>query len=141
MFDELEEYTHTGHFFVTPDSELAQVCNAPKDASGVYTVFALADGGIELVYIGISGKVQNNGTLKTSSGGLFDHIVNGTQFGHKRKTSWPAKMRSEQIEALDIYWYETFNADHQDIPAFIEGVLIQKHFDIFGKLPRWNEEY
>ena len=141
LYDELNKYEINDHFFFKVTDSLEKVCNAPKNGSGVYVVYALAHGKIELVYIGSSGKMQENGTLKHRAGGLFDRIVNGKQFNNNRKISWPEKMVDEQIEALDIYWFNTFNNKVQDIPLFTEAILIQKHFDIFRTLPRWNKEF
>ncbi|MDA3824156.1 MAG: hypothetical protein PF450_16305, partial [Bacteroidales bacterium] len=56
--------------------------------------------------------------FKHRKGGLYDRIVNGKQFDDARKTSWPRIMSTEQIEALDVYWYETYNNLVQDIPAY-----------------------
>ncbi|MEQ8522650.1 MAG: hypothetical protein RIB86_18530 [Imperialibacter sp.] len=141
MFDELRKYKINDHFFLSKDDHLEHVCNAPKNGAGVYTVFALAGGRIELIYIGSSGKLKNDGSIKIRNGGLYDRIVNGKQFDERRKNSWPSRMQTEQIEALDIYWYETFNKQTKDIPAFVESLLIQIHFEQFGRLPRWNVEY
>lgn len=141
MFDELSKYQVTDHFFFSSDDQLARVCNAPKNSAGIYTVFALAGGRIELIYIGSSGKLKNNGAIKIRKGGLYDRIVNGKQFDAERKNSWPLRMQTEKIEALDVYWYETFNKQVKDIPAFVESFLMQIHFEQFGKLPRWNIEY
>ena len=141
MFDELHKYETNNHFFFKSDDSLEKVCNAPKNGSGVYLIYALAHGKIELVYIDSSGKMQKSGNLKHRKGGLFDRIVNGKQFDQKRRISWPEKMKKEQIEALDIYWFVTFNNEIKDIPAYTEAILIQKHFDLYETLPRWNEEF
>lgn len=141
MFDELRKYSNTNHFFFKENDELDKVCNAPKNKSGAYIVYELKNEKIELVYVGSSGKVQNDGKIKHRKGGLFDRIVNGHQFGKiSRKVSWPLKMREENIKALDIYWYDTFNQETLDIPAYTEAVLLQRFLDINGKLPRWNKE-
>ncbi len=141
LFDELNEYKHTDHFFYNKDRDLGEVCNAPKDASGVYLILELKNGRITLVYIGCSGTLTSDGELRHGKGGLFDSIVNGKQFGDARKVSWRNKLIEEGIEALDIYWYETFNDDIQHIPSFVEGLLLQMHFDVYGRLPAWNMEY
>jgi hypothetical protein len=49
-------------------------------------------------------------------------------------------MVEENIETLDVYWYETFNEDVNDIPSFVEAVLLQKFFLAYGHLPKWNEK-
>ncbi|MBC8484551.1 MAG: hypothetical protein H8D45_00725 [Bacteroidetes bacterium] len=144
MFDELTKYKQKDHFFLKPDDKLKEVCNAPTDKSGVYIVFALKHGKIELIYIGRSGKMEKNGSIfirKAGLGGIKDRIVNGHQFGNiPRRNSWPNQMKIENIEALDIYWYVTHNDKYMDCPRILENILLQKHLDIYGKLPRWNNE-
>ena len=142
MFDELKKYKNNNHFFVKPDSNLEKVCNAPKTGSGIYLVYELKRGKINLVYIGSSGKVQNNGKIKQGIGGLYDQIVNGHQFGEiPRKISWIQKLNVEKIDGLDVYWYETFTKDIIDIPAFVEAILIQRFYEVNLRLPDWNNEF
>ncbi|RKY76198.1 hypothetical protein DRQ07_10690 [candidate division KSB1 bacterium] len=141
MFDELTKYKNNNHFFFTSNEKLENVCNAPKNKSGIYIVYELKNGRIELVYVDYSGKIQNNGRIKHHTGGLFDRIVNGYQFGEiPRKISWKQKLFKEKIEALDIYWYDTVNSETIDIPAFVAATIIQRFFEINGRLPRWNKE-
>lgn len=144
MFAELKKYTQNNHFFFKPGNSLQEVCNAPTDKSGVYVVYALKRGRIELIYIGRSGKVRKDGTMfirKSGLGGLKDRLVNGRQFGTARKRSWKTQMLKENIEALDVYWYVTHNDKYMDCPEVVEDNLLQGHFDIFGHLPRWNNEF
>jgi|GEM_PF-2506507 len=63
MFDELSKYKQTNHFFFKVTDNLIKVCNAPTDKSGVYIIYALKGGQIELIYIGCSGKIKSDGTL------------------------------------------------------------------------------
>ncbi|MBK6340658.1 MAG: hypothetical protein IPN93_16050 [Bacteroidetes bacterium] len=49
-------------------------------------------------------------------------------------------MVDEKIEALDIYWYATHNEKFIDCPRILENKLLQKHLDIYGRLPKWNNE-
>jgi len=141
MFDELTKYNGSDHFFFAVNEELQDVCNAPKDGSGIYIVYELKNDCIQLVYIGSSGKVQNDGSIKCRQGGIYDRIVNGYQFGQTpRRKSWKQKLMDEKIDALDIYWYETFNSEHRDIPAYVESLIIQRFYEINGCLPKWNKE-
>lgn len=143
MFDELTKYKHAEHFFFSPIDNLGQVCNAPTDKSGVYVIYALKGGRIELIYIGRSGEMKSDGSLfirKAGVGGLKDRLVNGKQFGETRRSSWKRQMLSEGIEALDIYWYVTHNDDFVDCPRVLENKLLLRHMDIYGRLPRWNNE-
>jgi hypothetical protein len=141
MFEQLEKYKSNGHFFFEEKDDLNNVCNASKNGIGVYLVYALNKAKTELIYIGSSGKIKQDGTTKIRKGGIFDRLVNGKQFDEPRKKSWKQKLISERIDALDIYWYETLDRNHNDIPVSIEGSIIQTFFDINGKLPKWNKEY
>lgn len=143
MFDELNSYNYTGHIFFTPTDNLRQVCNAPADKSGVYLIYALRRGRIELVYIGRSGKIKPDGSLfirKAGLGGIKDRLVNGKQFGGARRNSWKEKMNIEGVEALDIYWYITHDDSFMNCPKILENRLLSKHLEIYGRLPRWNNE-
>lgn len=143
MFDELNKYDHKDHFFYTPYDDLKEGCNAPTDKSGVYVIYALKNGRIELIYIGCSGKVQNDGTIfirNSGLGGIKDRLVNGKQFGTPRKHTWKILMISEQIEALDIYWYVTHNDIYVDCPRVLENKLLKRYHEVYGRLPKWNSE-
>jgi len=144
MFDELNKYELHDHFFLKPQDSLREVCNAPTDKSGIYLVYALKKGKIELIYIGRSGKVGADSSMfirKAGLGGIKDRIINGHQFGKiPRRISWINQINKESIEALDIYWYATHNDVYSDCPRILENKFLQKHLDIYGRLPKWNNE-
>ena len=107
MYKELEKFTVKGNFTFTQEDNLEAVCNASEAGSGVFVVYARDK---ELIMVGSTGTVQNDGTLKSKNGGLHDKIVNGHQFAKTgRKYSWPAQMKKESIDTLEVFWFETFN--------------------------------
>ena len=137
MYKELEKFTVTNQFLFNVDDSLEQVCNA-SEGSGVFLVYAVGDEK-ELIMVGSTGTVQNNGALKIKNGGLFDKIVEGHQFAKTgRKYSWPAQMKKEAISNLEVVWYETFNNEVKSIPTAVEGQVLQSFLDENGRLPRWN---
>ncbi|RAJ10856.1 hypothetical protein LX64_00463 [Chitinophaga skermanii] len=143
MFNELDKYTYADHFFYKINDNLSQVCNAPIDKSGVYVIYALKDGKIELVYIGHAGEIKSDGSFligKSDLGGLKDRLVNGSQFGSPRHKSWNQQMSAEGIIALDVYWYVTHNEDYIDNPLAVENKLLSIYREIYGELPRWNSK-
>jgi len=75
---------------------------------------------------------------KAGVGALKDRLINGKQFGEPRKTSLKKQMLVEGIEALDIYWYATHGEDCNDFPKDLENLLLSRHVELFGQLPRWN---
>jgi len=50
-------------------------------------------------------------------------------------------MKNEKIEALDVYWYDTFNSKNMDIPVFLKAIIMQQFYKVHGRLPRWNKEF
>jgi hypothetical protein len=136
---ELKKFKNQNSFTFTINDSLETVCNVSDAVSGVFIVYQIVGEEKELIMVGSTGTIQNDGTLKSKSGGMYDKIVNGHQFAKTgRKYSWPAQMKIENIELLKICWYETFNDKNKVIPTFIEGQILQNHLDENGKLPRWN---
>lgn len=139
MYKELKKYKTTKSFTFTVEDSLEEVCNAPENASGIFLVYAVEGEEKELIMVGSTGTIQNDGTLKSKNGGLYDKIVNGHQFAKTgRKYSWPAQMKLENIARLEVVWFETFNAKNKVIPTFVEGQVLQLFLDENDKLPKWN---
>jgi hypothetical protein len=137
MNKELEKFTRTNSFVFSPEDSLEQVCNA-SEGCGVFLVYDLTTDR-ELIMVGSTGTVQNDGTLKIKNGGLADKIVEGHQFAKTgRKYSWPSQMKLEGISSLEVVWYETFNNEVNAIPTSVEGQVLQDFLDQNGRLPRWN---
>ena len=139
MYKELKKFKTTNSFNLTLENNLEEVCNASDNGSGVFLVYDATNEEKELIMVGSTGTIQNDGTLKSKNGGLYDKIVNGHQFAKTgRKYSWPAQMKKEEISNLEVVWYETFNEKSKAIPTFVEGQILQNFLDENGKLPRWN---
>lgn len=138
MFEKLEKYTSKGHFFFRNGDKLKEVSKGVPNLPGIYYILRLSKGKIEIVYIGKSGTLKQDGTFKEQ--GLRKRI-NNQQEGVDRETFFNTKLQEEQIEALDIYWFVTVEKDKIDIPGFIEGQIIQEYFNIYSMLPDWNKEY
>jgi hypothetical protein len=142
MFDELDKYENNDHFFFEAHESLERKCNAPKDKSGVFLVYALKGGRIELVYIGSTADSdQSDSSWINDIGfsGLLEEIVKGTSFEEiPNNVSWPQQMAKENIEALDIYWYVTQDESVNDSPALVDDSLVETYYDVYGQMPRWN---
>ena len=139
MYKELKKFKVNNSFTFTIDDSLEEVSNASETGSGIFLVYAVDGEDKELIMVGSTGTIQNDGTLKSKNGGLNDKIVNGHQFAKTgRKYSWPAQMKLENIERLEVSWYETFNDKVKVIPTFIEGQILQNFLDENSRLPRWN---
>lgn len=136
MFDELDKYHNQGHFFFQKGDSLATQSRAVPNLPGVYYIIRLAQGNVDLVYIGKSGTILQNGRFKNQ---LLRNRLNNKQDGIKRQLFFDLKMEQEDIDGLDIYWFVTFDNQHNDLPAYVEAVLIQRYFNIHGCLPPWNK--
>jgi hypothetical protein len=139
MFDELNKYKTNDHFFFNPTDSLDEVCNAPDDKDGVYLVYELKNGNVNMVYIGTSG-IRVSGYLKDGLFGLKKSIINGVPSENEKPSqSWPVKMLSENIDALDIYWYVTYKGNLKDHPESLQSMLLYKYLAIYGEFPPWNK--
>jgi len=135
MFDETRKYKNNGHFFFKKGDRLSEVSKNVPELPGVYYVIRLAKGRIELVYIGKSGTITQNGQSQEQ---LLRGIINNKQDGMKRQDFFDKKMTEENIDGLDIYWYVTMDKSNSDLPGYVEGLLMQRFFEIHGRLPLWN---
>jgi hypothetical protein len=127
---ELKKFKNQNSFTFSANDSLETVCNAPDTASGVFVVYQVVGEEKELIMVGSTGTVQNDGTLKSKSGGMYDKIVNGHQFAKTaRKYTWLVQMKLENIDLLEVCWYETFNEKTKVIPTFVEAQLLQNFFE------------
>ncbi|MEX0649001.1 MAG: hypothetical protein WEA56_01475 [Balneolaceae bacterium] len=138
MFDQTNKYPNQGHFFFNPGDNLQNKSSEVPDLPGVHYIMRLAGGSIDLVYIGSSGTVNQKGTLSNQS---LREELNNKQEGIKRQQFFEKKIEAEKIDGLDIYWFVTFDENHQDLPGYVEGVLVQRYFEVYGTLPPWNKKF
>ena len=135
MFLETEDYAQHGHFFFQKGNSLKEQSKDVPNLPGVYYIMRLAKGKIDLVYIGKSGTINQDGTFKDQ---LLNSRINLKQDGLNQQAYFEQKMNKENIDGLDIYWFVTMDKHHHDLPGFVEGELMQQYFDVHGKLPPWN---
>jgi hypothetical protein len=138
MFDELKRYKNQGHFFFKPGDSLSEQSKDVPNLPGIYYIIRLAHGRVDLVYIGKSGTIQQNGAFKDP---LLRKRINDKQEGLPCEQFFNQKMQDEQIDGLDIYWFVTFDRKSKDLPAFVEANIMQRYFDLYGCLPPWNKEF
>ena len=138
MFVELEKYKTNGHFFFEKNDNLRNKSKDVPNLPGVYYILKLAKGKVELVYIGKSGSMLQNGQFKDQ---LLNKRLNNKQDGIRREYYFLNKIEEENIEALDIYWFVTVDDEHNDLPGYVEGLLLQRYFEVYGCLPPWNKSF
>ena len=135
MFDETKKYKENGHFFVKAGDSLNEVSIDVPDKPGVFYIYRLAKGKVELVYIGKSATNPQNSSLRDW---LLNGSLNNKPDGIKSQEFFLHKIDTEKIDALDIYWFVTMNDKNNDLPGFVEGILMQRFYDVHGRLPLWN---
>jgi hypothetical protein len=138
MFDEIKKYKNNGHFFFKKGDNLKQVSKSVPDLPGVYYIVRLSKGRIELVHIVKSGTIQQKGLFIDQG---LNSLLNNKQEGFNRQDFFESQILKENIDALDIYWFVTFDTKHKDLPGYVEGLLIQRFFEIHGRLPLWNKDF
>ncbi len=140
IFKDLEMFKEKGSFEFRQTDRLSQVCNAPKDSSGIYLVFADKVSDDSLIYIGISGREGERGEIIHRKDGLGGRIINGKQFEEARRKSWPRKMIEDNIQTLYVKWYVTYGKFDQIIPRPIENAYLELILKNTGSLPIWNKK-
>lgn len=138
MFDELGKYKNYGHFFFKNGDVLSSQSRDVPNLPGVYYILRHAGEKIDLVYIGKSGTVLQNGNFKNQ---LLRKRINNKQDGIKRQQYFEQKILQEGIDVLDIYWFVTYDKYYHDLPGFVEGQIIQRYFDNYRCLPAWNKDF
>lgn len=138
MFDELNKYSNNGHFNFKLGDSLQIVSNKVPNLPGVYYIIGTVKDIFELVYIGKSGTMQQNGKFKKQ---LLRTRINNNHGKISRENYFLEKMESEKIVQLRIYWFVTYDENHKDLPASVEAELLQKYFNQHQVLPLWNKEF
>ncbi len=133
----LKSYKHNGSFVFNRQDQLVEVCNAPRDESGVYLIYS--NDSDHIIYIGSSGKMHQNGKLKTRPNGIWARLVNGKEREKPRQEEWPRKMGEANLNSIRIEWYITFNEETEHIPLYVESMLLQKFYEDHKRLPIWNK--
>jgi len=77
----------------------------------------LCKGKIQLVYIGASGTMDQEGEFSKQ---LLKGRINNKQNGIKRQHFFEGIMEQNNIDALDIYWFVTFGEKHKHLPSYVE---------------------
>ena len=134
MFEFLNQYTNCGHFILHQSDELKEVCNAPKNKSGVYLLYADVVNTNRLIYIGCSG-LEKDGKIQLRKGGIYDRLVNGKQFNEARRKSLINKIKENSWNNIHVKWWDT----ETDFPEVVEACLILEYEMQFNKLPIWNK--
>ena len=138
MLDIIDGYKINGNFFFQKGEDLAKVSKKVPNEPGVFGIFRLMKGRVELVYIGY-------GEAKNASKGMdiatLDYAINNKINGINSQKFLDKKLTEEPIDALDIYYMVTYDEDHHELPAFVAARIINDHFEMHGQIPVWNKKF
>lgn len=138
MFDEIKKYRNQDHFFYKKGDNLRELTKDIPDLPGIFYIFRLANGRIDLVFIEQSGTVLRNGDYSHS---LLREAIHKDEKGVSRQQFFDKQFINYGIDALDIYWFVTMDDSHRDLPGYVKGLLMQRYYEIYGELPPWNTEF
>ncbi len=134
----LSKYSYCGDFsFQTGDTLKDQSKDVP-DLPGIYYILRVKGGKSDLVYVGKSGTMKQDGNFKKQ---FLRKRINNKQEGMYREQYFNQKINQFGIDSLEVFWFVTYDNNHRDIPCFVEGQLIQDYFNINSRLPEWNKEF
>lgn len=123
----------SGSFTFRLGDSLSRQSAGVPDGYGVYCIRAGSPHG-ELLYVGKGGSIQSDGQYRRQN--LRQRLTN-RQNGVSRQCYFTDKLRSEPaLGSLLIEWYIV--DEHKVLPGFCESLLLQHHYALHHRLPRWN---
>lgn len=126
-----------GAFTLNENDSLKEKTKDIPNGYGAYIIRAnTADG--EILYIGKSGTIKNNGDLKKQD---LKKRLNNVQDNKPRADYFKENLKeNEGLNELYFDWY-IIDPETKILPAFLEAVLIQEYYSKHQALPAWNNGY
>ncbi len=138
----IEEYKKTnryGIFELKKDEIINDIMRKNKvpNSYGIYIIYSIKNLSKDIVYIGKSGTMVNDGTFRSQ--GIAERLTK-KQDGIIRKKYFQNQIKKYEFDKLEFLWITTFDKEYQEIPSFSEAKMIQAHFSQYKKLPLLNKE-
>lgn len=136
------EYIEKGYCsFKLGDSLSKQIKDIPAGYGAYIFHKNTIDG--EILYIGMSGKVNQNGSYTKKNNApqqtLKERLKN-KQGKISRQKFFNQKLSEDStFQTLVIEWMIV--DEKKCLPSFVEASLIQEYFELNHKLPLWNNEF
>jgi hypothetical protein len=138
-FPQLAKYPEKGEFIFRAGDKLVDLCQKVAHSPGVYIFTSLKNGSELLVYIGASGTMNQNGKFGNQL--LNGRLSNMQNSKTRRQDFFEKKISLDQLDSIKVNWWVTFDQSNNDLPMYVEALLIQKYFDNHKNLPLWNAEF
>ena len=137
----IEKYKKTnqyGIFELKAEESINDIIKQNKvpDSYGIYILYSVKSSSKNIIYIGKSGTMTNDGTFKEQ--GLAKRLTM-KQDGMMRKIFFQKIIKKYDYDKLEFLWITTFDKNHHEIPSYCEAKMIQAYFDEHNKLPLLNK--
>lgn len=111
--------------------------NKVPNSYGIYIIYSIKNLSKDIVYIGKSGTMINDGTFRNQ--GIAKRLTK-VQNGLPRKIYFQNVIEEYKFEKLEFLWITTFDEKYQEIPSLCEAKMQQAYFSEHKKLPLLNKE-
>ena len=58
----------------------------------------------------------------------------------RRQVYFESEIKKQNLDAIKVVWYVTFNEQHNDLPLYVEASLLQQYYEKHKILPEWNNQ-
>lgn len=132
------KYQH-GSFYLHIGEDIRQVLiqNNVPNSYGVYIIYSIENNKENIIYIGKSGTMQNNGTFKTQ--GIAGRLKAVGSNNIPRNIYFQDILEKYNFKKLKFLWIVTVNNSDIEIPALVESKLLQLYFNDNKVLPLLNK--
>jgi hypothetical protein len=143
--DLLKDYTYKnkcGIFFLEKGEKIREVLveNNISNEYGVYLIYSIKDNTEELIYIGKSGTISQNGEFKRQ--GIKDRLKAVTTNNMQRDKYFQQEVIDKyNFDKLKFVWIITFDDKWKELPAYSESRLLQLYYDNHSVLPTLNRSF
>lgn len=134
MNELLDNYPEKGEFMFDALVNLLKAASDVSASPGVYIFQAIWEDRKELVYIGSSGRVLQDGSMKKQ-------MLNGRIIRPSHREKFEFGFKTLKVQSFEVRWYVTMNDGISHIPGYVEGALIQAFYDKHGQLPMFNKSF
>ena len=139
--DLIKKYQHNsenGSFFLNKNESINKVVTKYKvpNSYGVYVIYSVLNNIEEIIYIGKSGTMNNDGSFKKQ--GIKQRLTK-KQDGIARREFFQNIILDKRFDKLKFSWITTFDKNNKVIPMYCEADLIQTYYNDFKKLPLLNK--
>jgi hypothetical protein len=134
-----ERFPNHNAFRLIPGNPLRRAIKDAKvpNEPGVYLIYGFLAESLSLLYIGMSGKQNSDGTFKVQ--GIRDRLK-GKQGREPRSEFFPRKLHEMGFDMLLFRWFVTYSPVYEVSvsPRDAELELMRQYVAQYCRIPEWN---